>query len=107
MNETEKIAYEILNNAVKTIYDEKYRDRSCQTMVEKSVCFFVFPFCSNDGTRFEYCREDCEYLFEICGQDLNQASSECLGFVNNYTRLPLPATSTSTLIYNSFLCREP
>lgn len=77
MKETEKIAKEIFNTAIKTIYEKKDRDTRCQTFVNKSACFFVFPFCSDDGERYEYCREDCEYLFEICGQDFNQVSSEC------------------------------
>jgi hypothetical protein len=81
MNETERVAVRILK-AVESIYDGKAKDNSCKEILKKTACFFVFPFCSAQDTKLDYCREDCNYLFEICGSGLNRVS-----FVKGYTRI--------------------
>ena len=73
LNETEKIAIDLLNY-INPIYEAKKKDKTCKKILEATVCFFVFPFCSPDGKKVDYCREDCEYLFKICGDDLNKVS---------------------------------
>ncbi|CAB4021959.1 muscle, skeletal receptor tyrosine- kinase-like [Paramuricea clavata] len=70
MNETERVAVRLLK-AVESIYEKK-KDNSCKETLKKTACFFVFPFCSAQDTKLEYCREDCNHLFEICGDGLNQ-----------------------------------
>ena len=71
LNETDKVANALLD-AVTRIYSKKTKDKRCKPILEKTVCFFVFPFCSPQETKLDYCREDCNHLFEICGADLNQ-----------------------------------
>ena len=68
MNETESVAVQLLKAA------ESIKDKSCEQILKKTACFFVFPFCSAQDTKLDYCREDCNYLFEICGNGLNQVS---------------------------------
>ena len=71
LKETDRVANALLD-AVTRIYSDKVKDKRCKPILEKTVCFFVFPFCSPQETKLDYCREDCNHLFEICGGDLNQ-----------------------------------
>ena len=49
----------------------------CVDLIGKVLCYYVFPPCSDDGEKIEYCREDCTYVFKICGNELLQVTS-CL-----------------------------
>ncbi len=74
-NETENIASTLLGIVKSSFVEKKSKNSICEEILEKTVCFFVFPFCSPQQTKLDYCREDCNYLFEICGDDLNQVIS--------------------------------
>ena len=73
-NKTESIADQSLNRF--HLLDEKgskiKHSKHCQTVIEKVICYYVFPPCSGNGEKLEYCREDCEYVFDTCGELLNQ-----------------------------------
>lgn len=53
-------------------YSSQERIKKCKHLMKQVICYYVFPLCSNDGKRLEYCREDCGYLFSICGAELNK-----------------------------------
>ncbi len=75
LNETENIASTVLGMVKSMFVEQKSKNSICEEILEKTVCFFVFPFCSPQGTKLDYCLEDCNNLFEICGDDLNQVIS--------------------------------
>ncbi|XP_028402514.1 vascular endothelial growth factor receptor 2-like [Dendronephthya gigantea] len=68
-NATENIAIRFLDFSGKT-YKTK-PDKTCEAIVNQTICFFLFPYCSMEHKKLDYCREDCNYLFEICGGDIS------------------------------------
>ena len=70
LNGTEKVIAEFMK-AIERIDGQK----TCKHLLKILLCQYFLPPCNEQNERYEYCREDCEALFEEC----NSAMREMLG----------------------------
>ena len=70
LNRTEQIITEFMK-----AIDRIDGQNKCKGLLKILLCQYFLPSCSNKNERYEYCREDCEALFDEC----NSAMREMLG----------------------------
>lgn len=110
-NGTESVATALLE-AVEKIYDKKMQlgkketnDDVCKPILKKAVCFFVFPLCSSQQQKMDICREDCDYLYELCGKDLDHVRMSLIyNILFGQSLCTIASTSATSRVEFQLLC---
>ena len=50
----------------------KVRSKKCYDLIKPAMCTYGLRSCYEDGTPQDTCREDCDYIYRICGNDLQK-----------------------------------
>ena len=48
------------------------KSRNCYDLIKPAICKYGLRSCYEDGTPQDTCREDCDYIYRICGNDLQK-----------------------------------
>lgn len=80
-------------------------DDVCKPILKKAVCFFVFPLCSSQQQKMDICREDCDYLYELCGKDLDHVRMSLIyNILFGQSLCTIASTSATSRVEFQLLC---
>ena len=67
INKTDRIFQEFIKKSDQI----GIQNKECAKAVPSSLCKYAFPLCNNDGSPQKLCREDCEYMYKLCKEEMN------------------------------------
>ena len=68
LNGTEKL----FKGFFKLLNTVGFESRNCYHLIKPAICKYGLRSCYKDGTPQDTCREDCDYIYRICGSDLQK-----------------------------------